>query len=173
MTREIRPWRKRWGARAPMRRSESDNPFMALHREMDRLFEDFFGNWDTGLAWPGSGDLRESDKAWDVNVDLSENDKEVRIAADIPGMDEKDIEVELTDNVLTIRGERKTERDEKHDDYHLMERTVGHFHRSIPLPKGLVEDKAQARFKKGVLTITIPKSPEAKQQRKQIAISSD
>ena len=173
MTREIRPWRKRWGALNPLRRDDSDNPFLALHRDLDQLFEDFFGSWETGPAWPGSKDLRNAANAWAVNVDLSENDKEVRIVADVPGMDEKDMTVELTGNMLTIRGERKTERNEKQDDYHLTERTVGHFHRAIPLPDGLLEEQARARFKNGVLTVTIPKSPEAKRPRKQIAITGE
>lgn len=174
MVRDIIPWRrKKDDGKLIRRRQTEDNPFEALHREMDRLFEDFFGQFETGLGWPGRNALRTPADAWSLTVDVAENDKEVRITADVPGMEEKDIDVELSDNVLTIAGEKRLERDEKEADYHVVERSYGSFHRAIPLPSGLIEDEAKAKFKNGVLQITIPKSPEAKASRKQIPIEAN
>lgn len=174
MVRDIIPWRrKREDGKLIRRRQDQDNPFLALHREMDRLFDDFFGQFDSGLSWPGQGALRARQDAWALNVDVAEDDNEVRVTADVPGMEEKDIEVELSDNLLTIHGEKKQERDEKKSNYHVVERSYGAFHRSIPLPGGLLEDKAKAKFKNGVLTITVPKSEEAKASKRTIPITAE
>jgi len=173
MVRDMIPWRrKRDGGKLLRQERSEENPVMELHREMNRLFEEFFGDLETGLAWPGSTGLRSKAGTGTVRVDVSENDKEIRVTADVPGMEEKDIDVELSDNLLTIRGEKVQERDEKKDDYHLVERSYGSFERSIPLPGGLEEEKAKANFKNGVLSITVPKSAEAKANRKQIPISA-
>lgn len=174
MVRDIIPWRrKKEDSRLARRGRNEDHPLEALHREMDQLFEDFFGNLETGLSWPRWSGLRSQSDAWTLNVDVAEDDNEIRVSADVPGMEEKDIDVELSDNLLTIKGEKNQERDEKKPDYHVVERSYGSFHRSIPLPGGLEQDKAKARFKKGVLTITVPKSAQTKTSRKQIPISAD
>lgn len=174
MVRDIMPWRRRKdGGKLSRPRREDEHPFAALQREMNQLFDDFFGDW--GMQWSGprwSG-LRSQADAGAVSVDVAEDENEVRVVADVPGMEEKDIEVELNDNLLTIHGEKHHERDEKKRNYHLVERTYGAFHRSIPLPGGLEEEQAKARFKNGVLTVTIPKSAEARTQRKQIPVASD
>ncbi len=173
MVRDIIPWRrKKDGMQVTRRRAEDDNPFLALHREIDRLFEDFFGSFEPGLLHGRGNALRQQADAWSLNVDVAENDKEVRVVADVPGMEEKDIEVDLSDNLLTIKGEKQQERDEKKADYHVVERSYGSFHRSIPLPGGLEQDKAKAKFKNGVLTVTVPKSPEARESRKQIPVTT-
>ncbi len=174
MVRDIIPWRrKRDDGKLIRRNREEDNPFLALHREMNQLFDDFFGSLESGLAWPQGGALRNRSDAWSLNVDVSEDDNEVRVVADVPGMDEKDIDVELSENLLTIKGEKRQERDEKKADYHIVERSYGSFQRSIPLPGGMEQDKAKARFKNGVLTVTVPRSPNAKASRKQIPIARE
>lgn len=173
MKKEIMPWRKRrkGGKLLPQRRGE-ENPFMALHREMNELFEDFFGDFETGLAWPRSSGLRSRDDAGTIRIDVAENEKEFRVMADVPGLEEQDIDVELSDNLLTIRAEKTEERDEQEADFHIVERSYGSFQRTVPLPGGLEQDQAQANFKNGVLTIIVPKSAEARQSRRQIPVQA-
>jgi HSP20 family protein len=139
------------------------DPFTALRREMDRVFENFgreFG-WPSTEAQPG---------VMAPSIDVSETETELKIEAELPGVDEKDVEVLVSDNVLTIKGEKKTETEEKKKDYHLIERSYGSFTRSLTLPFAVQPDQAKATFKKGVLTITLPKPPEVKAKAKKIAI---
>lgn len=174
MVRDLIPWRRRKSESGLVRRtSEQDHPLAALHREMNQLFEDFFGDFGAGLTAPGWSGLRSRSDALSIHVDVAEDENEVRITADVPGMEEKDIEVEFSNNFLTIRGEKRDERKEKKADYHLVERSYGSFQRTLALPDGLEEDKAKARFKNGVLTITLPKSAEYRAERKQIPISGE
>jgi HSP20 family protein len=102
-------------------------------------------------------------------VEVVETDKDIRIAAELPGMDEKDVEVSVSDDVLTIRGEKRAEIDDK--ERHFSERYYGRFERRIPLPFEVEDDRAEASFENGVLTVTLPKSPEAEAKTKRIAIS--
>ena len=151
------------------RRSEvatrGSDPFTAFRREMDRLFETF----GRDLGW-SSGDLPAGAMA--PSVDVTESDTELKIEAEMPGVDEKDVDVRLTDNVLTIRGEKKAEKEEKKKDYHMVERSYGSYARSITLPFAADPDKVKASFKNGVLSITLPKSPELAAKAKKIAISA-
>jgi HSP20 family protein len=151
------------------RRSEAltrgDDPFSAFRREMDRVFESF----GRDLGWP-SGNQRAGAMA--PSIDVSETDKELKIEAELPGVDEKDVEVTVTDNVLTIRGEKKAEKEEKKKDYHLVERSYGSYARSITLPFAAEPGKAKASFKNGVLSITLPKPAEVAAKAKKIAISA-
>jgi HSP20 family protein len=151
------------------RRSEvatrGGDPFTAFRREMDRVFESF----GRDLGWP-SGNLPAGTMA--PSIDVTETDKELKIEAEMPGVDEKDVEVAVTDNVLTIRGEKKAEKEEKKKDYHLVERSYGAYARSITLPFTAEPDKAKASFKNGVLSITLPKPPEITAKAKKIAISA-
>jgi HSP20 family protein len=103
-------------------------------------------------------------------VDVSETDTELKIEAELPGIDEKDVEVVLSDGRLTIKGEKKQEKEEKKKDYHLLERSYGSFARSIALPFEADPDQVKASFAKGVLTVTVPKPPEVKAKEKKIAI---
>ncbi|MCS6771765.1 MAG: Hsp20/alpha crystallin family protein [Kiritimatiellae bacterium] len=170
MKRSLIPWRRESSETAVARREE--NPFAELHRQVNKLFEDFFGDFERswGLAWPSSFTRLDT---FAPRVDVSETEKELTVVADLPGLDEKDIQVSLDDDLLTIRGVRKDEREEKKRNYHLVERSYGEFHRSIPLPSGLDKDHAKATFKKGVLTVTLPKLPEAQSKRKTIAVESE
>jgi HSP20 family protein len=100
-------------------------------------------------------------------VDVSETGKEVRITAELPGLDEKDVEVTVTNNMLTIKGEKE----EEEGDYYHSERSYGYFDRTIALPQGIDADNAKAKFKKGVLKVTIPKKPEAQSSRRKIELT--
>ena len=105
-------------------------------------------------------------------VDIAETDKAYEITAELPGMDEKNIEVKFADGVLTIKGEKKEEKEEKKKDYYLSERSYGSFQRSFQVPDGVDTDKIEATFKKGVLTVTLPKSAEAQKAAKKIDVKA-
>jgi HSP20 family protein len=134
-------------------------PFGSLRRDMDRLFEDF----SRDLGWEAP--LRMAPR-----VDVSETESEIKIEAELPGVDEKDVEVVVSDGRLTIKGEKKQEKEEKKKDYHMVERSYGSFARSITLPFEADPDKVRATFVKGVLNVTVPKPPEVKAKEKKIAI---
>ena len=159
---ELIPWNR---GRELTRRGEEPNTFVALHREVNRLFDDVFRGFD--LRPFGLDRFFDRAIGW-PNVEVSENDKEVRVTAEVPGLEEKDIEVELADGTLVIKGEKKTEIEEK--DRLFSERYYGRFERRIPVEQ-VDEDKVSAAFKNGVLTVTLPKSPAAQQKVKRIAIS--
>jgi HSP20 family protein len=141
------------------------DPFTAMRREMDRVFE----NFGRDLGW-SSAELPAAAMA--PSIDVSETDKEIKIEAELPGVEEKDVEVVVTDNVLTIKGEKKAEKEEKKKDYHMVERSYGSFSRSLTLPFAADPGKAKASFKNGVLSITMPKPPEIAAKAKKIAINS-
>jgi len=138
------------------------DPFRALQRRMDRLFDDFAGDYH----WP----FTNGRGAMTPTIDVSETEKELTVEAELPGVDEKDIDVTLTDNMLTIKGEKKQEKEEKKKDYHLTERSYGSFSRTMTLPFDADPAKIKAAFKDGVLKITLPKPPEIKAKVKKIAI---
>ena len=152
-------------------------PFESLRREVDRMFEDFGSG--LGIWRPfGRSMLRPSwafEEAWGKApaVDVCEREKEYEITAELPGMDSSNVEVKLSDGVLTIKGEKEEQKEEKQKDYHVSERRFGSFQRSFELPEGIDEDKIQASFEKGVLTIKLPKGPEAQKPEKKIPISSN
>jgi HSP20 family protein len=106
-------------------------------------------------------------------VDVSETDKEVKVSAELPGMDEKDIHVEMDDDAITIRGERREEKEDQGRNWYSREQSYGAFHRVIALPASVDGAKAVAKFKKGVLTVTVPKRREEQTKRKTIKIESD
>ena len=161
--RDLIPWNRR--REVAVRRGEQANPFLTLHREMNRLFDDVFRGFD---VTPFGGD-RFLDRAmgW-PNIEVSETEKEVKVTAELPGLEEKDIEVELANGVLSIKGEKKTETEDKGRLF--SERYYGRFERRIPIDD-IEEDKVAASFKNGVLTVTLPKSQKAQQKVKRIAIS--
>jgi HSP20 family protein len=135
---------------------------------MDRVFDNFLGP-----RWPSLGLLlRDSDRtpALHPTVDVRESDKEIVVEAELPGLDEKDVEIILRDGVLAIKGEKKSEREEKRDDYHLSERRYGSFQRSFRVPDTVDEDKVTAAFTKGVLKVTLPKRPETVKAERKIPI---
>jgi HSP20 family protein len=151
-------------------------PFGSLRQEIDRLFDDF----DAGFRWPfgqslfGGQPLFQREMTWPATpaVDVVESEKAYQITADVPGMDEKNIEVKVADGVMTIKGEKQEEKEEKRKDYHLQERSFGSFQRSFQLPETVDPDKIEASFKKGVLTVTLPKKPEAQKPAKKIEVKA-
>jgi HSP20 family protein len=154
--RDLIPW-GRQGSTAPVQYQGQDHPITGLRREVDRLFEDVFR---AGLSGFGTG---RSLHVW-PNVELSETDQLVRVTAEVPGMSEKDVELLMEDGVLTIRGEKKSETEDKDRGY--SERYYGRFERRVALPSNVDEQGVKATFKDGVLTVTLPKSAEAERGRR-------
>ncbi|AEH87535.1 MULTISPECIES: Hsp20/alpha crystallin family protein [Mesorhizobium] len=163
--RDLMPW-SREGSQAPtLFRDRDQDPFMNLHREMSRLVDDMFRGFDSRL--PSMGRLSSFGGGW-PSVEISETDKEIRVTAEIPGMEEKDIEVLLDDGVLTLRGEKQAETDDKERQF--SERFYGRFERRIPLGFEVAEDKVAADFRNGVLSVTLPKTEKAQSRTKRIPI---
>lgn len=125
----------------------------SLKREMDRLFERFFEPEWTDL--PALGD-------WAPSLDLSETKENLVVKMEVPGMDPKDIQVSLQENLLTVKGEKRQEKEDKDERYHRIERSYGSFTRSVRLPVAVDGSKVDASFKNGLLTVTLPKTPGAK-----------
>jgi HSP20 family protein len=148
-----------------VRRGDDVNPFLTLHREMNRLFDDVFRGFD--LAPFGSDRFFDRAMGW-PNIEVSETDREVKVTADLPGLEEKDVQVELANGTLAIKGEKRSETEDR--DRLFSERYYGRFERRIPV-EDVDEDKVSAAFKNGVLTVTMPKVPQAPSQVKRIAIS--
>ncbi|HLH11284.1 MAG TPA: Hsp20/alpha crystallin family protein [Methylovirgula sp.] len=131
-------------------------PFASLQHEIDRLFDDFGRNFfDFGRSFPGLPSLRSADFVPRMNV--SETDKMIEISAELPGLEEKDVDINFADDMLTIRGERKEEKEEKDKDYKIFERSYGAFARSVALPPGTDPNKIKANIDKGVLKVTVEK----------------
>jgi HSP20 family protein len=162
--RDLVPWTK--GQELSTRR-EAFDPFLTLHREMNRLFDDAFRGF--GLFDRINTPLMEGQFGW-PRLELTETDKEVTVSAELPGLSEKDVRVEIANGVLSIRGERKAERSD--ESKFVSERYYGSFERQIPVD-GVEEDKAKADFKNGVLTVRLPRSEPSKSNVKRIAINSN
>jgi len=161
-TRNLMPWSR--GERRPAA-TDFDDPFEALHARMDQLLESFRRDFDfPSLA------------SWEAlaapNVDVSETDDAVQVSAELPGMDAKSVELSFQGNSLVIKGEKKEEKETKEKDFHVRERRFGSFHRMVPLPVGVDIDKAKAEYDKGVLQVIIPKTAEAKHERRKIEIKA-
>jgi HSP20 family protein len=156
--RDLIPWNN--GSREVSLHRNEPNPFLALHREMNRLFDDAFHSFDIApfssqaMGWP--------------NVEVNETGNEVKVIAELPGLEEKDVNLELRDGLLTISGEKRSETEDK--ERRFSERYYGRFERSVPV-NDVDQDKVEASFKNGVLTVTLPKLPTAQQKVKRIAIN--
>lgn len=149
----------------PIRRDE-ESPFVSLRREMDSLFDNFFLGFDMEPFESRSG-------GFSPRIDVTEDGKGIKISAELPGMDEKDIDLSIQNDMLTIKGEKKEEKEDKGKDYYRMERSYGSFIRTIPLPVEVDTDKVEAKFKKGVLSITLPKTAKAVAETKKIPVKVD
>jgi HSP20 family protein len=152
-------------------------PFESLRREVDRLFEDFDrGFWTSPFRRPifGIEPFWQREEAWGAapSVDIVEKNNAYEVTAELPGMDEKNIEVKLVDGGLTIKGEKQEEKEEKKKNYYLHERQYGSFERCFTVPEGVDTNKIEATFKKGVLTVTLPKKPEAIKPEKKIEVKA-
>jgi HSP20 family protein len=155
--RELIPWNN--GSRnEPARRAEGDSPLRSLHREINRLFDEVLRGVDIGRFAPSAT------MGW-PSVELNETDKEVKVIAELPGLDQNDLEVELGDGLLMISGEKKSETEDK--ERRFSERFYGRFERRIPVDD-IDQDNVAASFKNGVLTVTLPKLPTAERKAKSI-----
>ena len=171
--RDLIPWNRSSSTPAPAGLStEPASPFLTLHREMNRLFDDVFNGFGvpslTGSNGAGSG-LAARSFGW-PNVEVGEADGGVlRVSAELPGLDETDVELLIEDGVLTLKGEKRAETTDKERGY--SERSYGRFERSIALPFAVQEDKAEATFRNGVLTVTLPRLADAPERRRRIVIN--
>lgn len=157
----LMPWN--WD-KTGIRRVEED-PFAAMQQEMNRMFENFFAR-DEGA------DVSTRFAQLTPKLDVTETETEVHVTAELPGLKEEDISVELTGDVLRISGEKRDEREEKKHNFHRVERSFGRFERVVPLPSEVDRDKVAATFKNGVLSITAPKAVTAPPTQK-ISVKSE
>lgn len=149
-----------WAGRSTTPATRDTDPFAAMRREMERMFEDAFGRsfmtGTTAMTMP--------------RMDVQETDKDIEVTVELPGVDEKDVTIDLTGDLLTIKGEKKEEHETKDEGRHLVERSYGSFARSVRLPYVIDTDTAEATFDKGVLTVRLPKPAEARTAPKRIEI---
>lgn len=152
--------------------SRDASPIAQFHQDIDRLFDNFF----RGSGFPSLGFGREAaalaQTEWlKPNLDIAANEKEYTISVELPGVDEKDVELELSDETLIIKGEKRQEKERREQDYYRMERSYGSFQRVLSLPEDAQQDDIVASYKHGVLTITIPRKAKPATKAKQIAIN--
>src|SRR6267378_7399923 len=160
--RDLVPWSRGDRERSPATRSESLSPVLSLHWQMNRLFDDVFRGFDDPRLWGGRG-------AW-PSVDVEETEKEYWVTAELPGLEERDVEVLLQDGLLTVRGEKKLETEARNRSY--SERLYGRFERQITLDRDVDDGAVNATFKNGVLTVSVPKSARAVERSKRIPINA-
>jgi HSP20 family protein len=167
-------------AKAEVTQPEVLHPLETLRQDIESMFDRYLRNWPSVgqlLQWPEfepfrSLEIPERLKHWGATprIDVSETDKSYELTAEIPGMEEKDVEVTLTENMLTINGEKHEEREEKEKNYHVRERRYGSFHRTFTVPPDVDANKISAQFAKGVLTVSLPKTKKPRGKRRQISI---
>ncbi len=162
---DLIPWARK--DHSPDAHSGDQNPMSTLQHELNQVFENFrnrFGETLGSIDWPwGSGEAKS---------DVVETDKAIEVSIELPGMEMKDIDVTVTHDMLTVKGEKKVERQEEKKGYYLSERSYGAIYRTIPLPPGVDGEQAEASFKNGVLTIKLPQTPEAQAKVKRIEVKS-
>jgi HSP20 family protein len=156
------PWRNN-KAQAPATRDDFFDPLVTFRREMDRMFDDFFGG--SGLRGPQSGW-----QALTPAVDVDENDSEIVISAELPGVTEKDIDVSLAGDVLTIKGEKRSQHEEKNGDSTYTERRFGSFSRSVRLPFEAGDEKVDAQFSNGLLKVRVAKPAQLQRATRRIEV---
>ena len=164
---DLAPWN--WGKEDVPVRREDDDRVQSLQTDLNRAFDNFWRSFPT----PGFPSVFGG--GWNLNtprVDVSETDDEVEISVELPGLSEEDIDVSMTADTLRIKGEKRTEKEEKKRDYFISERTHGSFQRVIPLPVGLDQEHVKATFRNGVLTVMVPKSEEARAEVRKIDVKS-
>jgi HSP20 family protein len=158
---DLIPWVRK--DNTPDAKRDEENPIATLQREINHVFGNFWnrvGNFD----WPwGSGEAK---------ADMVETGSAIEVSIELPGMEMKDIEVTVSDDMLTVKGEKTIEHQEEKKGYYLSERSYGSVYRAIPLPPGVDGEKAQASFKNGVLTIKLPQTPEAQAKVKRVEVKT-
>jgi HSP20 family protein len=175
--RNLIPWsqgrREPWSEnrqQVAVRREGDDDPVRSLQQSIDRIFDNFWRSFELPMLGTGNGG---AGSGLVPQVDVRETDQEVEVVAELPGMDEADVDVSVSQGMLTIRGEKKSEREEEDDGYVLRERSFGRVERIVPLPDGLDVDSAQATFRNGVLTVRIPKTAETQRAAKRISVQRE
>ncbi|MCO5187000.1 MAG: Hsp20/alpha crystallin family protein [Anaerolineae bacterium] len=156
-----------WKSNELSERERTTDPFVALRRDMNRLFDNFLDD-DWLATWPNLRTERFSPR-----VNVTENDTAITVSAELPGISEEDVDITLQRDALTIKGEKKAEHEEKGTNFYRIERSFGSFSRTIPLPEGVVDqDNVKATFRDGVLTVELAKSPEAQAVSKRIPVNA-
>jgi len=145
---------------------QEENPFAMMQRDINRIFDSFNRSWGLG-AFP------ELTGSFMPRLDVTEDAKSLTVTAELPGMSDKDIDISISSDTLTIRGEKKDEKEDNNKNYYYSERSYGSFLRSIPLSQQIDTDKVSANFKKGVLTITLPKTVSAMDATKKISVKAE
>lgn len=158
--RDLVPWNRNTERNRSVLPAPSEHPVLSLHREMNRLFDDVFRGFDTPTLWGTRG-------AW-PQIEVEDADTEYRVSAELPGLDEKDVEVLMQDGVLILRGEKRAETEDRSRAF--SERVYGRFERHLAFD-GIDEDRIQAKFRNGVLTVTAPKSAQSRERVKRITIN--
>jgi len=166
--RDLIPWSRQenrlpYPVSAERDRNAASHPLLSLHREVNRLFDDVFrgfgapamAGFDRSVGWP--------------HLELGEDDKQIRVTVELPGLDQKDVEITVEDGVMTLRGEKRSEVEDRDRGY--SERSYGRFERRIGLPRGIDRDRADATFKNGVLTVTLPKTEAANENVRRIPVN--
>ena len=143
-----------------------EDPFLSIQREINRTFDRFFDDFSV------MGGAGENAPGFHPQLDISETEKAILVNAELPGVNEKDVEISLTREGLVIEGEKKSEHEEKDKNFYRIERSYGSFRRTIPLPGEVDTDKAEAKFEKGLLKITLPKLKPTEETRKKISVKS-
>ncbi len=151
---------------APLSLWREDRLFSDIERRMDSLFDEVFGESLVSYVMP------ETRGIFSPRTDIKESDNDLKVSAEMPGIDQKDIDVSIHNGILTISGEKKVEQEERDIDYHHVERSYGCFSRSISLPEYVDTEKIEAMYKNGVLTVTLPKNEKAMKLSKKIDVTT-
>ena len=147
-------------------RRDEENPVIMMQHEMNRILDSFASAWGPA-PFPLAG------ASFSPRLDMAEDAKTFTVTAELPGMSDKDIDLSISGDALVIRGDKKEEKEEKGRNYYYSERSYGSFSRSIPLPPEVAADKVSATFRKGVLTITLPKTADVADGMKKIPVRTD
>ncbi|WP_295315845.1 Hsp20/alpha crystallin family protein [Roseobacter sp.] len=164
---DLIPWSRDKDKSQAGERENGANPLVSLQRDINEVFEDFWHRVENG--WTGRND---GVGMIGPSTDVTETEKSVDVSIELPGMTEKDIDISLTSDSMTIRGEKKIEHKDERKGVYMSERSYGSFYRTVPLPAGVDTDKAEATFKNGVLTVSLPKTAEAQAKIKRIPVNA-
>ncbi|HEY9733471.1 MAG TPA: Hsp20/alpha crystallin family protein [Drouetiella sp.] len=168
------PWS--WGKKnLPVKKEESSHsestPYVSLHHDMNSAFERFFNAFESPLFMPSSEISR--DGFFQPRVEVKESAKEIRVSVELPGVDEKDLDVSVDNQHLIVRGEKREEKEDSTSGYYRMERYYGSFQRSVALPCEIDKDRVEAKFKRGVLSVTLQKAASAQLDAKRITVRKE
>lgn len=164
---DLIPWGRDKENSAASESAQSGNPLVSLQRDINHVFENFWQKVENG--WNGRDTMVGM---FGPSTDVTDTDNSVNVSIELPGMTEKDIDISLSGNAMTIRGEKKIEHEEERKGVYMSERHYGSFYRTVPLPAGVDPEKAEAKFKNGVLTVILPKTEEALANIKRIPVKA-